>query len=129
MNKTEKKTVKKYLSKVTSALTGCSWSLKKVFEAELKTQIKEHFESREITYEALISAFGTPEEIAAGFYDRQEHEELLKKAKKLNKVLLVLSVVLVIVIVFLLFLVFHLYDKIGGTITISGAGSGTYKIN
>ena len=34
MNKTEKKTVKEYLSKVTSALTGCSWSLKKVFAAE-----------------------------------------------------------------------------------------------
>lgn len=101
MNKTEKKTVKKYLSEVTNALTGCSWSLKKVFEAELKTQIKEHFESREITYEALISAFGTPEEIAAGFYDRQEYEKLLKKAKKLNIVLSVLSVVLVIVIILL----------------------------
>ena len=128
MNKTEKKTVKKYLSKVTSALTGCSWSLKKVFEAELKTQIKEHFESREITYEALISAFGTPEEIAAGFYDRQEHEELLKKAKKLNKVLVVLSVVLVIVIVFLLFLVFHLWDMVGDTITVGGVQSYKYPI-
>lgn len=128
MNKTEKKTVKKYLYKVTSALTGCSWSLKKVFEAELKTQIKEHFESREITYEALISAFGTPEEIAAGFYDRQEHEELLKKAKKLNIVLSVLSVVLVIVVSILLAVVFHLWDMVGDTITVGGVQSYKYPI-
>ena len=129
MNKTEKKTVKEYLNKVTSALTGCSWSLKKVFEAELKTQIKEHFESKEITYEALISAFGTPEEIAAGFYDRQEHEKLLKKAKKLNAVLIVLSVALVIVVAVLLAVVFHLWDMVGGKVTISDAEPGTYTIN
>lgn len=129
MNKTEKKTVKKYLSEVTNALTGCSWSLKKVFEAELKTQIKEHFESREITYGALISAFGTPEEIAAGFYDRQEHEKLLKKAKKLNAVLIVLSVALVIVVAVLLAVVFHLWDMVGGKVTISDAEPGTYTIN
>ena len=128
MNKTEKKTVKKYLSKVTSALTGCSWSLKKVFEAELKTQIKEHFESREITYGALISAFGTPEEIAAGFYDRQEHEELLKKAKNLNAILAALSVMLVAVIGVLLTVVINLYNKVGGTITISGVQSVTYLL-
>ena len=128
MNKTEKKTVKKYLSEVTNALTGCSWSLKKVFEAELKTQIKEHFESREITYGALISTFGTPEEIAAGFYDRQEYEKLLKKAKKLNIVLGVLSVVLVIVVSVLLAVVFHLWDMVGGTVTVGNATSGKSPI-
>lgn len=118
MNKTEKKTVKEYLSKVTSVLTGCSWSLKKVFAAELKSQIKEHFKSKEISYEALISAFGTPEEIAAGFYDRQEHEVLLKKAKKFNAVLIVLSVALVIVVAVLLAVVINLYNKVGGSITV-----------
>ena len=118
MNKTEKKTVKEYLNTVTHALTGCSWSLKKVFAAELKSQIKEHFKSKEISYEALISAFGTPEEIAAGFYDRQEHEVLLKKAKKFNAVLIVLSVALVIVVAVLLAVVINLYNKVGGSITV-----------
>ena len=118
MNKTEKKTVKEYLNKVTSVLTGCSWSLKKIFAAELKSQIKDHFESREITYDALCADFGTPEEIAAGFYDRQEHEVLLKKAKRLNIILVLLSVVLVIVATVLLAVVINLYNKVGGSITV-----------
>ena len=129
MNKTEKKTVKEYLNKVTSVLTGCSWSLKKVFAAELKSQIKDHFESREITYDALCADFGTPEEIDAGFYDRQEHEVLLKKAKRLNIILVLLSVVLVIVVAYLLTLVFNLWDMVGGKVTISDAEPGTYTIN
>ena len=127
MNKSEKKTVKEYLNKVTSALS-CSWSLKKVFASELKSQIKEHFASEEITYDKLCTALGTPEKISAGFYDRQEYEKLLKKAKKLNRILVLLSLVLVIAIVLLLIIVFHLYDMVGGTITISGPGSDSYII-
>lgn len=128
MNKTDKKTVKEYLKKVSGA-PDCSRSLKKALASELKSQIAERFENEAITYEKLCAVFGTPEQIAAGFYSRQDYTKLLKKAKKLNKVLLVLSVVLVIVIVFFTLLVINLYNKVGGTITVGGAGSGTYTIN
>ena len=72
MNKIEKKTVKLYLAQVSAALTGCSWSIKKVFAHELRSHIKESFAEKEITYDALCAAFGTPDEIATGFYDREE---------------------------------------------------------
>ena len=119
MNKTEKKTIKEYLSQTTNALS-CSWSVKKVFAAELKSQIKEHFESREITFDALCAAFGTPEEIAAGFYDREEYDKLIKKSKKLNVILAVSVVVLVVALVFSVAVIENLWSMVGGTVTITG---------
>lgn len=119
MNKTEKKTIKEYLSQTTNALS-CSWSVKKVFAAELKSQIKEHFESKEITFDALCAAFGTPEEIAAGFYDREEYDKLIKKSKKLNVILAVSVVVLVVALVFSVAVIENLWSMVGGTVTITG---------
>lgn len=117
MNKTEKKTIKEYLSQTTNALS-CSWSVKKVFAAELKSQIKEHFESKEITFDALCAAFGTPEEIAAGFYDREEYDNLIKKSKKLNVILAVSVVVLVVALVFSVAVIDNLWSMVGGEITV-----------
>ena len=123
MNKTEKKTIKEYLSQTTNALS-CSWSVKKVFAAELKSQIKEHFESKEITFDALCAAFGTPEEIAAGFYDREEYDKLIKKSKKLNVILAVSVVVLVIALVFSVAVIENLWSMVGGTVTITNDNGG-----
>lgn len=129
MNKTEKKTVKDYLGQVTSALAGCSWSLKKVFAADLRSKIKERFESKGITYENLCDEFGTPEEIAAGFYDREEYGSLLKKSKQLNVILAVSVVVLVAIIILLLLFINHLWTMVGNEISISPPAPGTYPTN
>ena len=107
MNKIDKKTVKLYLSQVTDALKGCSWSLKKVFANELRSQIKESFAEKEITYDALCAAFGTPDEIAAGFYDREEYDRLLKSSRRLNLILAV-SVVILIAITIILIIIIHI---------------------
>lgn len=123
MNKTEKKTIKEYLSQTTNALS-CSWSVKKVFAAELKSQIKEHFESKEITFDALCAAFGTPEEIAAGFYDREEYDKLIKKSKKLNVILAVSVVALVVALVFSVAVIENLWSMVGGTVTITNDNGG-----
>ncbi len=118
MNKIDKKTVKLYLAQVTAALTGCSWSLKKVFANELRSQIKESFAEKEITYDSLCAAFGTPDEIAAGFYDREEYDRLLKSSRRLNLILIILIFVLVAVILFLLGLVENLWSLVGDKIIV-----------
>lgn len=122
MNKIEKKTVKLYLAQVTDALTGCSWSIKKVFAHELRSQIKESFAEKEITYDSLCAAFGTPGEIAAGFFDREEYDRLLKSSRRLNLILIILIVVLVAVILFLLGLVENLWSLVGGKIVVEKPG-------
>jgi predicted RND superfamily exporter protein len=122
MNKIDKKTVKLYLSQITDALKGCSWSLKKVFANELRSQIKESFAEKEITYDSLCAAFGTPDEIAAGFFDREEYDKLLKRSRRLNLILSILIVVLVAVILFLLGLVENLWSLVGGKIVVEKPG-------
>lgn len=122
MNKIEKKTVKLYLAQVSAALTGCSWSIKKVFAHELRSQIKESFAEKEITYDALCAAFGTPDEIAAGFFDREEYDKLLKKSRRVNLILIILIFVLVAVILFLLGLVENLWSLVGGKIVVEKPG-------
>ena len=119
MNKIDKKTVKLYLSQITDALKGCSWSLKKVFANELRSEIKESFAENDITYDSLCAAFGTPEEIAAGFYDREEYGKLLKRSRRINIILIILIVVLVAFILFLLGLVANLWSLVGGRIVVS----------
>ena len=118
MNKIDKKTVKLYLAQITDALKGCSWSLKKVFANELRSQIKESFAEKEITYDSLCAAFGTPDEIAAGFFDREEYDKLLKRSRRLNLILAVSVVVLVAVILFLLGLVENLWSLVGDKIIV-----------
>ena len=122
MNKTDKKTVKLYLSRVTDELTGCSWSIKKVFANDMRSRIADRFEGKEISYDSLCAEFGTPEEIAAGFYDREEYDRLLKSSRRLNLILAVSVVVLVAVILFLLGLVENLWSLVGGKIVVEKPG-------
>lgn len=122
MNKIDKKTVKLYLSQITDALKGCSWSIKKVFAHELRSQIKESFAEKEITYDALCAAFGTPGEIAAGFYDREEYDKLLKRSRRLNLILAASVVVLIAVIILLIFVIENLWSMIGGKIIVDKPG-------
>ena len=128
MNKIEKKTVKLYLAQITDALKGCSWSLKKVFANELRSQIKESFAEKEITYDSLCAAFGTPDEIAAGFFDREEYDKLLKRSRRLNLILAVSVVVLIAVIIILIFIIENLWSMVGGAVHIDPPAPGTYPI-
>lgn len=122
MNKIDKKTVKLYLAQVADALKGCSWSLKKVFANELRSQIKESFAEKEITYDALCAAFGTPDEIAAGFFDREEYNKLLKRSRRLNLILAVSVVVLIAITIILIIIIENLWSMIGGELTVSNPG-------
>ena len=129
MNKTDKKTVKLYLSRITDELTGCSWSIKKVFANDMRSKITDRFEEKEISYDSLCAEFGTPEEIAASFYDRDDYSALLKKSKLVNLILTVSVVVLIAIITLLSFYIAHLWSMVGDTITISPPISGTYPAN
>lgn len=128
MNKIDKKTVKLYLAQITDALKGCSWSLKKVFANELRSQIKESFAEKEITYDSLCTAFGTPDEIAAGFYDREEYDKLLKRSRRLNLILAVSVVMLIAVVIILVVIIENLYSMVGGEFIISPPIEGTYPV-
>lgn len=128
MNKIEKKTVKLYLAQVAAALTGCSWSIKKVFAHELRSHIKESFVEKEITYDALCAAFGTPDEIATGFYDREEYDKLLKKSRRVNLILAVSVVMLIAVVIILVVIIENLYSMVGGEFIISPPIEGTYPV-
>lgn len=129
MNKTDKKTVKLYLSRITDELTGCSWSIKKVFANDMRSKITDRFEEKEISYDSLCAEFGTPEEIAASFYDRDDYSALLKKSKLVNLILTVSVVVLIAIITLLSFYIVHLWSMVGDTITISPPISGIYPAN
>ena len=122
MNKTDKKTVKLYLSRVTDELTGCSWSIKKVFANDMRSKITDRFEEKEISYDSLCAEFGTPEEIAASFYDRDDYSALLKKSKLVNLILTVSVVVLIAIITLLSFYIAHLWSMVGGEITVDSPG-------
>ena len=126
MNKTDKKTVKLYLSRVTDELTGCSWSIKKVFANDMRSKITDRFEEKEISYDSLCAEFGTPEEIAASFYDRDDYSALLKKSKLLNLILTVSVVVLIAIITLLVLFIIHLWSMMGATVHISPPSTGTY---
>ncbi|MBO5969096.1 MAG: hypothetical protein J6S14_11440 [Clostridia bacterium] len=122
MNKTDKKTVKLYLSRITDELTGCSWSIKKVFANDMRSKITDRFEEKEISYDSLCAEFGTPEEIAASFYDRDDYSALLKKSKLVNLILTVSVVVLIAIITLLSFYIAHLWSMVGGEITVDSPG-------
>lgn len=78
---TKKTIIQQYVSEVKNTLV-CSNSLKVTFLNDLKERIRS-FQSpdREITREALCAEFGSPEEIAAGFFDREDYKDLLHSAK------------------------------------------------
>lgn len=78
---TKKAIIQQYVSEVKNTLV-CSKSLKVIFFKDLKERIaSSQSPGREITREALCAEFGSPEEIAAGFFDREDYKNLLHSAK------------------------------------------------
>lgn len=91
--------VKQYLKEVAAALT-CARGVKAVFIRQLKSDAKDYVQNTpDATKEDLIRAFGSPEEISAGFFDRKDYNLMLKKAKKRATIWMVTSIVLAIVLI------------------------------
>ena len=111
--------IRQYLKEVGGKL-GCPKPVKTAFLSELKESILI-FQSQnpELTKETLYSEFGTPEEISAGFFDRDDYEEFFLKTKKKvflwKLTILITSVVLLFTIVLL---VLTAWDA-AGTIVVS----------
>ena len=115
----QKTIIRNYLKNVSEKLV-CPKSLKTAFLSDLKERI-QLFQStdRELTLEALSEEFGSPEEIAAGFFNREDYEELLQKAKILViRWKIVCALVTVILLVLFVFTVLLIHDS-AGTIHVS----------
>ena len=105
-NKATKKTIHSFCKAVKKMLPG-SQSLKRAFIVDFQNRIEEYMENNDtdtICEEDIIAQFGTPEDIAQSFYDRDNLLEIRKKAKKycIYKVLAISSIVLLILAAILL---------------------------
>lgn len=98
--------IRRYLSEVGDKLS-CPKPLRTTFLGELREGINS-FRSpdRELTMEALCEEFGSPEEIAAGFFNREDYEALLRKTKaRVVRWKIVSALVTVILLVAIVFIV------------------------
>lgn len=111
--------IRRYLSEVGDKLS-CPKPLKTTFLGELRERINV-FRSpdREVTMEALCEEFGSPEEIADGFFNREDYEELLRKTKtRAVRWKIVSALVTVVLLVTIVFLVAVIRDS-AGTYTVT----------
>lgn len=111
--------IKQYLKEV-SAKLSCPKGVKSVFLRQLKGDILAFSDNdTNITMDELYSRFGTPEEIAAGFFDRDDYSVMLKKAKRRAAIWMCVSVILTILLVIAVCLIFKICFDLGGTAKIS----------
>ena len=110
---------KQYLKEVAASLT-CTRGVKAVFIRQLKSDVKDYVQNNpDATKEDLIRDFGSPEESAAGFFDRDDYSAMLKKAKKRATFWMVSCIVLAVVLI-----VFATYF-----IQVVNSMSGSYEIS
>lgn len=115
--------IKQYLKEV-SAKLSCPKGVKSVFLRQLKSDILNCSETNTtISVDELYSQFGTPEEIAAGFFDRDDYSAMLKKAKKRAAIWMCISVILTVLLVIAVCLIFKICFDLGGTAAISDANT------
>ena len=111
--------IKQYLKEVAATLS-CPKGVKSVFLRQLKSDILAFADnSTVITVDELYSQFGTPEEIAAGFFDRDDYGVMLKKAKRRAAIWMCVSVILTVLLVIAVCLIFKICFDLGGTAEIS----------
>ncbi|MCH5341155.1 MAG: hypothetical protein J1E01_06795 [Acetatifactor sp.] len=111
--------IRRYLSEVGDKLS-CPKPLKTTFLGELRERI-DSFQSLdgEVTMEALCEEFGSPEEIADGFFNREDYEELLRKTKtRVVRWRIVSALVTVILLVAIVFIVSVIQES-AGTFTVT----------
>ena len=111
--------IKQYLKEV-SAKLSCPKGVKSVFLRQLKSDILAIADNNiTITVSELYSRFGTPEEIAAGFFDRDDYSVMLKMAKRRAAIWMFVSVILTILLIFAIYLVVKVNIDLGGNIEIT----------
>ena len=111
--------VKQYLKEVAASLT-CPRGVKAIFIRQLKCDVKDYVQNNpDATKEDLIREFGSPEEISAGFFDRDDYSAMLKKAKKRATFWMVLCIVLAIVLIISSCYFIKVVNDMSGTIEFS----------
>ncbi len=110
--------IKQYLREV-SAKLSCPKGVKSVFLRQLKGEILAFADnSTTITVDELYSQFGTPEEIAAGFFDRDDYSAMLKKAKRRAVIWMCASIILAILLIFATYMIVQMLSDLGGTVIV-----------
>ena len=118
--------VKQYLKEVAAKLS-CSKGVKSVFLRQLKGEILAFADNNTIiTMEVLYKEFGTPEEIAAGFFDRDDYSAMLKKAKKRTTFWMVLCIVLAVVLIVFATYFIEVVKSMSGSYEISESYTSLY---
>lgn len=105
----DKVIIRRYLSEVGNKLS-CPKPLKTTFLSELRERIDFYRSpNREVTIEALYEEFGSPEEIADGFFNREDYEELLRKSKarvvRWKIVSALVTVILLVAVVYIVYII------------------------
>lgn len=111
--------IRRYISEIGDKLS-CSKPLKATFLGELREGI-DSFRSpdRELTMEALCEEFGSPEEIAAGFFNREDYEELLRKTKARAVRWKIVSALVTVILLVAIVLIVSVIREFTGTITVT----------
>ena len=111
--------IRRYLSEVGDKLI-CPKPLKTTFLGELRERIDSFRPPDQgVTMEALCEEFGSPKEIADGFFNREDYEELLRKTKaRAVRWKIVSALVTVILLVAIVFIVSVIRDS-AGTFTVT----------
>lgn len=121
MDKQSNKVISLYLKEIASALI-CPKSLKSVFLSELRGDIETYTTSvSTVTEDDLYKEFGTPDEISNGFLDRNNYDDLLKKAKRKAFIWKLICIGVSILLIFFICLAMSLLDMNGDTINVSDA--------
>lgn len=111
--------IKQYLKEV-SATLSCPKGVKSVFLRQLKSDILAFADnSTVITVDELYRQFGTPEEIAAGFFDRDDYSAMLKKAKRRANIWMCLSIVATVLFIVTVIMIIEMSTIYGGDVTVS----------
>lgn len=105
----DKVIIRRYLSEVGNKLS-CPKPLKTTFLSKLRERIDFYRSpNREVTIEALYEEFGSPEEIADGFFNREDYEELLRKSKarvvRWKIVSALVTVILLVAVVYIVYII------------------------
>lgn len=114
-----KKDLNKYYSSIKKNLS-CSLNIKFIFIKELQERISDFLQDNpDSTMEIIIENFGTPEEIAKSFVDK-DNEYYRKKAKKRLIFEIIFLIILIVVIAVSSFIIYSLIKNfVGGKITIT----------
>lgn len=116
--KKNKHIIQQYLKEITAAL-NCPKSVKAVYASDLKNDILNYLsdnDSDSISINELYDKFGTPEDIADGFYDKNDYKLLLKKAKRRAALWMFVSIFAIIFVVLIIMVVLYASNELSNVI-------------